>query len=137
MNLMDLGKSLLGGMLSNPGTQQALIQAVIKVVTQNNQGGGAAGITQLVQQFEKNGLGQIVSSWVSTGQNMPISAEQVQQGMGEQVQQIATAAGTTPQDASAQLANILPGLIDKLTPGGKIDPALINQAISFFTKKAA
>ncbi len=98
----------------------------------------AAALMGLVQQFEQAGLGQIIGSWVSTGQNQPITAQQVQQGLGEQqVQQLAQSAGLSPDQASSQLAQMLPNLVDKLTPSGAIDPALINQVLALVSGKKA
>ncbi len=80
--------------------------------------GGLAG---LVTAFEKNGLGGVVASWVGTGQNLPISAEQLQAVLGnEQVQAIAQKLGLSTQDASRSLAELLPQAVDKLTPTGTL-----------------
>jgi len=66
-------------------------------------------------------LADQVASWVSTGQNLPISAEQLQSVLGnEQVQAIAQKLGFTPQEVSAHLAELLPQVIDKLTPDGNV-----------------
>jgi uncharacterized protein YidB (DUF937 family) len=84
----------------------------------NNQQGGLTG---LISAFEQNGLGSVVASWVGTGQNLPISAEQLQSVLGnEQVQAIAQQLGFSTQDVSAHLANLLPQVVDKLTPDGSV-----------------
>jgi uncharacterized protein YidB (DUF937 family) len=58
---------------------------------------------------------------VSTGTNLPISAQQVQAVLGsEQVQAIAAKLGISPEEASGHLAQVLPQVIDKLTPGGNV-----------------
>ncbi|HEX7574110.1 MAG TPA: YidB family protein, partial [Bacteroidota bacterium] len=75
----------------------------------------------LVANFQKNGLGDLVSSWIGTGQNLPISADQVQRVFGnQQVSQIAQKVGVEPEKVTAALASVLPGLVDKLTPNGKL-----------------
>ncbi len=82
----------------------------------NQQPGGLSG---LVQNFHDKGLGSIVSSWVGSGQNLPISAEQIQTAMGSgMVAQLAAKAGITPEEASSRLSQFLPTIIDKLTPQG-------------------
>lgn len=138
MNLMNMAAQALAEQAIkslSAGKYGPLVQGLVGVVQQN---GGAQGITTLVQQFEKNGLGQIVQSWVSTGQNMPVTPQQIEQGMGTaQVQQIATASGQTPQETSQQLATLLPQLIDTLTPGGKLDVNMIGQFLSALTQKKA
>jgi uncharacterized protein YidB (DUF937 family) len=84
----------------------------------NPNGGGLAG---LLQQFQAGGLGRLADSWVGTGQNLPISAAQIQSVLGsEQIQQMAAKAGIAPEALSGQLANLLPQLVDKITPDGNI-----------------
>lgn len=85
----------------------------------NQQPGGLTGV---IQHFHDNGLGSVVNSWVGTGQNLPISAEQIQSVLGSSgmVQQLCAKAGIAPQEASSHLAQYLPAIIDKLTPQGKV-----------------
>jgi uncharacterized protein YidB (DUF937 family) len=114
MGLMDdiEGKavSVLGGS-SNPLAQQLLHMI-------NNQPGGISG---LVQTFQQKGLGDVVNSWVGTGQNLPISADQVHSALGsEVVQQMAAKAGISPDTAGSAVAQLLPMLVDKLTPNGQV-----------------
>lgn len=119
MGLMDHMGQVVGGLLGGQSAQNPLLQAVTSLLGNNSNLGGLAG---LVQAFQKNGLGEIVNSWVSTGQNMPVSPQQIEQGLGSDVlRQLASKAGLSPQDASSQLSNLLPNLIDKLTPNGKIE----------------
>jgi uncharacterized protein YidB (DUF937 family) len=81
----------------------------------------AGGLNGLVQQFASQGLGDIVNSWVGTGPNKAITPQQVQQGLGSDIiGQLASKVGLPADQISSQLANLLPGLIDKLTPDGKI-----------------
>jgi len=84
----------------------------------NQQPGGISG---LVQNFHDKGLGEVVSSWVGSGQNLQISPEQIQSVLGSgMVQQLAAKAGISPEEASSHLAQFLPAIIDKLTPQGKV-----------------
>ena len=84
----------------------------------NSQPGGLSG---LLQQFHDKGLGGLVSSWVSTGQNLPISADQIQHVLGsEQVKELAARAGISPDSVSSHLSQLLPVLVDKLTPNGQV-----------------
>lgn len=79
------------------------------------------GMQSIVENFTKNGLGDTVSSWIGTGSNLPISAEQIQSVLGsEQVKAIAGKVGISTEDVSSGLASLLPGVIDKLTPDGKV-----------------
>ena len=74
--------------------------------------------------FNQKGLGDIVNSWISTGQNLPISAEQIQAVLGSsQVQALAARGGHRPAGGEAAIAQILPHLVDKATPNGQIPAA--------------
>jgi uncharacterized protein YidB (DUF937 family) len=77
------------------------------------------GIQGIVAQLEQQGLGGTVRSWVGTGANQPITADQVHQAFGsDTVKELAAKIGMTPQDLASKLSQILPQAIDKLTPGG-------------------
>ena len=118
MGILDsIGQILGGGQKQNP-----LIDAVMGMVG-NQQTGGLGG---LVQQFASKGLGDIVNSWVSTGQNLPISAQQIQQGLGKDaLSQLAAKANLPTEEIAGQLSKLLPQVVDKLTPNGKVNQAEI------------
>lgn len=133
MGLMDQMGQVVGGLLSGQGGQNPLLQAITSLLGNNSNLGGLAG---LVQAFQKNGLGEIVNSWVSTGQNMPVSPQQIEQGLGSDLlKQLASTAGLSPQDTSSQLSNLLPNLVDKLTPNGKIEAAPLEQLLKLIQGK--
>ena len=113
MGLLDsILSQVTGGGQSNP-----LVNAVIGMVT-NQSNGGLAG---LVDQFTKSGLGQQAASWVGTGPNQPINSEHINQVFGnEKVQEFARAAGIDPNQAAATLAQLIPQIVDKLTPHGTV-----------------
>lgn len=133
MGIMDqLGKAA-GGMMGGQSGQNPLLQALTSLLGQNSSIGGLAG---LVQAFQKNGLGEIVNSWVSTGQNLPVTPSQIQQGLGSDVlKQLAGKAGLSPDAASSQLSGILPNLVDKLTPNGKIEAGGLDQLLKMVQGK--
>ena len=100
-------------------------------------GGMSKGLGGLVDMFNQKGLGDVVNSWVSTGRNLPISADQVQAVLGSaQVQALAAKAGIDPAKASAVIAQILPHLVDKATPNGQMPAGGILDAVSGFFKKS-
>jgi len=130
MGLMDQLGQAAGGMMGGQTAQNPLLQAVIGLLGQNSSVGGLTG---LVQGFQKNGLGDIVNSWVSTGANLPITPDQIKQGLGgDFLNQLAGKAGVPPDVASAQLSSLLPGVVDKLTPSGKIEAGGIDQLLKMF-----
>jgi uncharacterized protein YidB (DUF937 family) len=99
-------------------------------------GGMSKGLGGLVDMFNQKGLGEVVTSWVSTGKNLPISADQIQAVLGSaQVQALAAKAGIDPAKASAAIAQILPQLVDKATPNGQLPAGGVLDAISGFFKK--
>lgn len=130
MGLMDqLGQAVSGAMGGQAG-QNPLLQALTGLLGQNSSVGGLAGI---VQSFQKNGLGDIVNSWVGTGQNLPITADQIKQGLGSDfLSQFASKAGVSPDAASTQLSSLLPTVIDTVTPNGKIETGGIDQLLKMF-----
>ena len=102
--------SMLGGS-GNP-----LATGLLQMI--HNQPGGLSGLLQCLQE---KGLGGLVSSWVGTGQNLPITPDQIQHVLGtDQVKQLAAKAGMSPEAAGNVLAQLLPTLVDKLTPNGEM-----------------
>lgn len=114
MGLLDSVVGALAG--GQSGGSNGLMDVVMQLI--NNQPGGLGG---LVQSFQQGGLGEIVNSWVSTGQNLPVSAEQLQAVLGGgAMQDIAAKLGVSPEQASGSLADLLPQVVDKLTPNGQV-----------------
>jgi uncharacterized protein YidB (DUF937 family) len=107
MGMLD---GLLGGILG--GGMVAVVNSVIE------QHGGLQGV---VSQFEKQGLGPTVKSWISNGPNLPISADEVHKALGpELMQQLSQKSGLSVSDLAQKLSQVLPQAVDKLTPDGKV-----------------
>lgn len=107
----------LGGLMGMVTSNPQLLQAVTGMLGNDSEHGGLAGI---VQKFQQAGLGDMVGSWVGTGQNQPVSGEQITNVLGsDALSGLAQKLGVSPDDAAGQLSNILPGLIDHLTPQGQ------------------
>ena len=86
--------------------------------------GNHAAISQLLGNAQSQGLGNIVQSWIGTGSNQPVAPAHVQSLLGQdRLNEFAQRAGVPPGIASAALARILPALVDKLTPNGKLPQA--------------
>lgn len=116
MNLFDDAVSKLADGATAASGGQGLVASVLEMLS-NRQG----GISGLAQSFQQNGLGHVISSWIGTGGNLPVSTEQIQQVLGnEQVQALARKMGIAPEAAGSQLAEVLPSIVDKLTPGGEV-----------------
>ena len=114
-NLGDLlGSQLQGGQ----GSQIELLKMVLGMLAGDGQGGGLGG---LMRSFQQAGLGDQVNSWIGTGQNLPVSPDQLQGVFGnDQMSQMAERMGLSTGDLGAQLSQMLPQAVDQLTPGGRV-----------------
>ena len=122
MGLLD---SMLGSVLGSQSGAQAAPggDALAQVLGGLLSGGGGSGggLGGLVEQFLRAGLGEVIGSWISTGRNLPVSAEQIGQVLGsDTVAQIAQRLGVDPAQAAGQLSHLLPEVIDRLTPNGQL-----------------
>jgi len=114
MGLLDgLLQNVLGASVQQG--QGSMMQAALQILQQN---GGVPGI---LSKFEHGGMADHAGSWVSTGANIPITGAQLQEILGSgSIGEIAQKLGMSHGDASSGLAQVLPNLIDKLTPTGQI-----------------
>ena len=124
MGLLD---SMLGSVLGGQSGAQAapggeaLAQVLGGLLAAGGGGGAGGGLDGLVDQFQRAGLGEVIGSWIGTGRNLPVSAEQIGQVLGsDTVAQIAQRLGVDPAQAAGQLSHILPEVIDRLTPNGQL-----------------
>jgi uncharacterized protein YidB (DUF937 family) len=112
--------SMLGGQnqeRGNTGGASPLLGVLAGLLAQSG------GIQGLLNKFTQAGHGDKVASWISTGENQPISPDQVQHAVGsDQISAIAAKLGVDPAQASQLLAKFLPNMVDKLTPAGTVDP---------------
>ncbi len=133
MSLFDqLSKQVLNSLSGSGGqNSDSMVNGVLKMLLDKE--GQSGGLSALAQSFQEKGLGDLVSSWIGTGENLPISAAQISQGFGqEQLKQFAESAGLPTESASSKLAEILPMIVDKLTPDGKIpESGLLAQGLNF------
>jgi uncharacterized protein YidB (DUF937 family) len=135
MGLLDeLAGGLLKQVLSSPGTQKALLEMVMGLLLK---GPGSGGLEGMAQKFNDKGLGDIMSSWIGKGENLPISPEQILQVLGSgQVQQIAGKLGVSSEEASSSLAEMLPQIVDQLTPDGSLPSGdLLSQGLGLIAGK--
>ena len=79
------------------------------------------GLNGLVSKFEQNGLGPTVQSWIGTGPNAPVSGAELHGVLGSDlVQQLAAKTGIPPEELLQKLSQLLPTVVDRMTPGGVI-----------------
>ena len=114
MGLLD---SVAGAVLGKLGGQQGgMAQIALDMFNQN---GGIGGV---LDKFKENGLAEQAASWVGKGENIPVSADQISSVLGSStIAEMAAKFGISPETLSAQIAQHLPTVIDKMTPNGAIE----------------
>ena len=123
MGLLD---SLLGGALGGSpqqGGAGALINIVAGMLANPGQGGtgGPGGLAGLAEQFQRGGLGEVMNSWIGTGQNLPVSPDQLGEVLGgDLLGQLTQQTGLNPADLLGQLSQVLPQMVDQATPEGRV-----------------
>jgi uncharacterized protein YidB (DUF937 family) len=125
--------NLLGGAMSGAGTQQnPLMQIALQILQQNG------GINGVLDKFRQGGYADQAASWQSTGQNLPISGSALQEVLGSgAIGQIAQQLGLSHGEAAGGLAQILPQVIDKMTPSGEVPDNqndMVEQALAMLMK---
>ncbi|MCV3209580.1 YidB family protein [Mesorhizobium sp. YC-39] len=125
--LIALGALLVGKMLSgksaNQTEQDQSPAPAPSETTTTADGGLAGGLGGLLDKLKNAGHGNTADSWVGTGQNQPINANDLGNALGPQIiREIAQRSGMSEQDVLNQLSAALPGIVDKLTPNGQVPP---------------
>jgi uncharacterized protein YidB (DUF937 family) len=130
MGLLD---SVLGGMLGGGQQQQGGAGALINIVAGMlaNHGGAAAGgggaagglggLAGLAEQFQRNGMGEVMNSWVGKGENLPIAPDQLGTVLGgDLLGKLTQHTGMEQGDLLSQLSQLLPHAVNHVTPDGQI-----------------
>ena len=119
--LLQNAPEMAGQLTKNP----QLVKAALGLLSSSpNSVGGSGGLGGLITAFQQKGLGDMVSAWISTGPNPPVSAGQVTDVLGADViGQFAKQAGVPETEAAPSLAAMLPALVDHLTPNGQVPQA--------------
>ena len=142
---MSLLKTLAGAVFPGAGCQAdlavivtqnpGLMHATLGMLTRDSSIGGLPG---LVARFQNAGLGDIVTTWLGSGPNTPVSAQDLQHALGGNVvDQLAAQAKMTPSEATGALAQTLPPIVDRLSPNGAaklLDMAQIQSMLGDFLK---
>lgn len=125
--MIALGALLVGKMLSGRSAEQpeqpetAAPPAPIPAGTTAGDGGLLGGLGGLLDKLKNAGHGNVTDSWVGTGQNQPINANDLGAAIGPQViREIAQRTGMDEGELLKQLSTALPGIVDKLTPNGQV-----------------
>jgi len=122
---------LLSGLGGGQGRGANLLTAAMSLLQQNG------GLNAVLDSFRQNGMAQHADSWVSTGPNVGISGDQLQQVLGSSsIGDIASQLNMSHGQASSALAQVLPELINQLTPSGQLPnnhADLISQGLAMLT----
>ena len=111
MDILNTIQSALGG----GNKKDDLMSSIMGLL------GGQGGLDKLIGQFASKGLGDVIGSWVSTGKNLPVSGDQLQRVLGKDtINNLASKLGMDKGALTSQLTNLLPNVVDKLTPDGKV-----------------
>ena len=120
MGLFDGLAGGLGGLLGSEGGGAGAMGGLGGLLEQH---GGVGG---LISAFENAGLGGVASSWVSQGANQPVSADQITQALGSgPIAEFAQKLGIDPQEAASHLSQLIPQMVDHLTPNGTVQPGAV------------
>ena len=103
--LGDLLSSGLGGLLASGAAGSVL----------------NGGLNELLKQFQQSGQGDVAKSWVGTGPNKSISPNDLAKTLGsDQIDTLMTQTGMSRDELIAGLSQVLPEVVDKLTPQGRV-----------------
>ncbi|HUI44546.1 MAG TPA: YidB family protein [Nitrospirota bacterium] len=133
MSILDQLKEGLAAKLGGGSNVNSIVEHAMNLIN-NPATGGLAG---LVETFKSKGLGDVISSWISTGENKLISPDQIKQALGsDKIQQIAEKVGISKDAVSQHLSALLPQIIDKLTPDGNLpDAGKLGEALNMLKSK--
>ena len=133
MGFLDKGVSMFDSSVPGVEAHGGLFDQVIGMINNPDIG----GLPGLISKFEKGGLGEVVSSWVGTGANASVSGDQITNTLGaDKIQEIAGKLGISNTQVSGGLAGLLPHIIDKLTPDGKVpEGSILKKSLSALADK--
>lgn len=113
MSILD---SITAAVSGEGGGQAALLPALLEQIQRYP--GGLAG---LIEKFKQGGLADVVSSWVGSGPNQPVSGDQLHQVLGEDmVNKLSQNTGLDKSGVLEHLSRLLPSLVDQATPEGQL-----------------
>lgn len=120
--MIALGALLIGKMMNRGDASPPAAATQPGAVPPSAAGGGfLGGLGGLLERLSGAGHGETANSWVGTGQNAPIQPTQLGSALGQTtIAELARSAGMSEQDLLAQLSRTLPGVVDKLTPNGRV-----------------
>ena len=115
MGIFDKFENAIGSSQAGQEQHESLVQHAMQMF------GNREAIGSLLGNAQSQGLGHIVQSWISSGTNQPVEPNQVSSIIGQdRLEQLASRVGLPAGVASAVLSRVLPSVVDRLTPNGKL-----------------
>jgi uncharacterized protein YidB (DUF937 family) len=122
--MLALGALLASGALFRGGGAGQTASTEPQTKSDEGDGGVLGGLGGLLNKLEQGGLGKATSSWVGSGQNQPVSPGQLGSALGSNIiKTLSQKSGLSEDELTKQLSQVLPGLVDKLTPNGRLPTA--------------
>jgi uncharacterized protein YidB (DUF937 family) len=119
--MLALGALLASGALFRAGGAGQTASPASQPTSEEGTGGLLGGLGGLLNKLEQGGLGKATSSWVGSGQNQPVSPGQLGSALGSNIiKTLAQKSGLSEEELTKQLSQVLPGIVDKLTPNGRL-----------------
>ncbi|MGH7048067.1 MAG: YidB family protein [Stellaceae bacterium] len=133
MSLFDSIGSLLG---KDDAAATSVPEALVAAL-----GSHEGGLGGLIEKFQGAGLGDVVASWVGSGQNQPVDPDALHGILGNDlVQQIVAKTGLPIEQLLPQIAQHLPQLVDHVTADGEVPTSgssLLDAGLSFLKNRAS
>ena len=122
--MLALGALLASGVLFRGSGAGQDTNVPTQPASDEGAGGVLGGLGGLLSKLEQGGLGDVTKSWVGSGQHPPVSPGQLGSALGPSIiKMLSQKSGISEEDLTKQLSQILPGLVDKLTPNGRVPTA--------------
>ncbi|HEV2714646.1 MAG TPA: YidB family protein [Terriglobales bacterium] len=119
--MLALGALLASGVLFRGSGAGQTASVPTQPTSDEGAGGILGGLGGLLSKLQQGGLGNAANSWVGSGQNQPVSPNQLGSALGPSIiKMLAQKSGLSEEEITKQLSQVLPGIVDKLTPSGKL-----------------
>ena len=122
--MLALGALLASGVLFRGSDAGQTASVPTQPTSDEGAGGVLGGLGGLLNKLQQGGLGNVANSWVGSGQNQPVAPGQLGSALGPSIiRMLAQKSGLSEEEITKQLSQVLPGIVDKLTPNGKLPTA--------------
>ena len=122
--MLALGALLASGVLTRGSAGQSASAGPQPTTDTADAGGLLGGLGGLLNKLQQGGLGDQTKSWVGSGQNQPVSPSQLGSALGPNIiKTLSQMTGVSEDELTKQLSQVLPGVVNGLTPNGRLPTA--------------